>query len=229
MTGSRPVEIADVEAFNDELARSHDIDDYYARSHLVVRLIEGRRLQLIERLVDARPRERILEVGCGGGHVLRRFAGSQLTGVDVSGVMLEKADHNLAGTGARLLKGELAELALDAESFDAIICTEVLEHVANPEAVLAEMARLLHPAGRIVATCPNDRLINGAKGLVRRSGLSRLPWLSRMDWGGDAFHLHVWSIAEMRRLLGRTFRLNAETFAPNRALPVRYYFHGRRR
>jgi 2-polyprenyl-3-methyl-5-hydroxy-6-metoxy-1,4-benzoquinol methylase len=229
MTGRDRTAIHDVEAFNDELARGHDIDDYYERSNLVVRLVEGRRLALIRRLMAPRPSDRILEVGCGGGHVLRQFAGSELTGVDVSGVMLAKAKRNLAGTGARLLKGELGALGLADESFDGIICTEVLEHVLEPAVVLAEMKRLLHPGGRVVITFPNDRLINGAKALLRRSRLHRLPGLARMDWGGNDFHLHVWSIAAMRALLTRYFRLDGEGFAPSRALPIRCCFRGRKR
>ncbi|MBW2455242.1 MAG: class I SAM-dependent methyltransferase [Deltaproteobacteria bacterium] len=229
MTPPKHIEIDDVEAFNDELARSHDIDDYYARSSLPVRLIEGRRLKLIQGMVAAKASDRILEVGCGGGHVLRLFRGSELTGVDVSGLMLDKAKRNLAGTGARLLKGELSEQSFADESFDAIICTEVLEHVQQPAAILEEMGRLLHPAGRAVITFPNDRLINGAKALVRRTGLTRLPMLSRMDWGGDDFHLHLWTVAEMRALLARYFEVNAEGFAPSRALPIRCCFRCRRR
>jgi 2-polyprenyl-3-methyl-5-hydroxy-6-metoxy-1,4-benzoquinol methylase len=229
MTSHPKVVIDDVEAFNDELAQAHDIDDYYARSSLPVRLIEGRRLRLIHRLVTARPHHRILEVGCGGGHVLGLFPDSELTGVDVSGVMLEKAKRNLAGRRATLLKGELSEHQFADQSFDAIICTEVLEHVVEPETVLVEMERLLRPAGGLVVTFPNDQLINGAKTLLRRSGLSRLPPLSRMDWGGDDFHLHVWTIAEMRALLERHFRVDRAAFAPARVLPIRCCFRCLRR
>ncbi len=229
MTSHRKVAIDDVEAFNDELARTHDIDDYYGRSSLPVRLIEGRRLRLIHQLVTDRAHHRILEVGCGGGHVLRLFPDSELTGVDVSGVMLEKAKRNLAGLKATLLKGELADHSFGDQSFDAIICTEVLEHVVEPEAILAEMQRLLRPAGGLVVTFPNDRLINGAKALLRRSGLSRLPLFSRSDWGGDDFHLHVWSITEMRALLERYFQVDSAAFAPIRALPIRCCFRCLRR
>ena len=229
MTDHRRVGIDDVEAFNDELARTHDIDDYYGRSNLAVRFIEGRRLRLIRRLVTARAHHRILEVGCGGGHVLRLFPDSELTGVDVSGVMLEKAKRNLAGLNATLLKGELANHSFADQSFDAIICTEVLEHVVDPEAVLGEMKRLLRPSGGLVVTFPNDLLINRAKALLRRSGLSRLPPFSRSDWGGDDFHLHVWTIPEMRALLERYFRVDSAAFAPTRVLPIRCCFRCLRR
>ena len=219
--GASPAEVA---RWNDELARAHDIDDYYERSHPLVRLVEARRLRLVRELLAVRPGDRLLEVGCGGGHVLRQFPEAELTGVDPSAVMLAKAERNLRGLGAKLLRGELAELDLPAESFDRVICTEVLEHVVEPERLLAELARLLRPAGRAVITLPNDRLINAAKALVVRSGVARLPGLSRLSWGGDRYHLHVWPLGEMRALLRRHLAIVAEGFAPSRLLPVRCCF-----
>lgn len=217
-------DIEDVEAFNDQLARDHDIDDYYARSSLPIRIIEQRRLRHIRDLVRCRPGERVLEVGCGGGHVLRLFPEAQLVGVDVSEVMLDKARRNLAGLEATLLHGELDDVGLDPGSFDAIVCTEVLEHVVDPEAVLRSMAGLVKPSGRVVVTFPNDNLINGIKGVVKRTGLTRLPPLQRVEWGGDHYHLHVWSVDEMRQLLSRFFTVREERFAPLRALPIRCCF-----
>ncbi|HEY4119151.1 MAG TPA: methyltransferase domain-containing protein, partial [Byssovorax sp.] len=98
----------DVERWNDQLAKDHDIDDYYGRSSPLIRFIEQRRLDIIRDLMSARPNERLLEVGCGGGHVLRLFPECDLTGVDVSGEMLAKAERNLRGYRVRLVKGELA-------------------------------------------------------------------------------------------------------------------------
>ena len=217
-------EIDDVAAFNDQLARDHDIDDYYARSSLPIRLIEKRRLAHIRDLVSCRPGERLLEVGCGGGHVLRSFPEAELVGVDVSEVMLEKARRNLAGYQVTLLHGELGEVDLAPASFDAVVCTEVLEHVVDPDAVLASIAKLVRPSGRVVVTFPNDVLINRLKDLVKKSGLARLPPLKRVEWGGDHYHLHVWTVAEMKELLSRHFRVREERFAPTRALPIRCCF-----
>ena len=96
----------DVEAWNDRLAREHDIDDYYERSNPIIRYIEQRRLDTIRELVAPRRGERLLEIGCGGGHVLRRFPECRLVGVDVSGEMLAKAKKNLAGFDVELHKGD---------------------------------------------------------------------------------------------------------------------------
>jgi len=213
-----------IEEWNDDLAREHDIDAYYARSNPIVRAIEGRRLRLIRSLVGPHPHERLLEVGCGGGHVLERFPECDLVGVDVSGAMLEKARDRLAGLRVELHKGELGAVDLEPTSFDAVICTEVLEHVVDPGSVLAAIADLVKPNGRAVITFPNDPLITRAKGLLRRSGAAALPPLKGIDWGGDQYHLHVWTIREMRALLSSHFDIAREAHAPFRSAPVRCCF-----
>ncbi len=218
------IAIPNVEAWNDAFARENDIDDYYARSGVLIRAIEARRLAAIRRLLAPEAGQRILEVGCGGGHVLRMFSQCKLTGVDVSGEMLAKAARNLQGCNVRLLKGELQSLDLPEASFDRIICTEVLEHTVDPDQVLGEMRRLLHPAGRIVVTFPNDGMVDALKSLIRRSGMTVLPPFRRIAWGGDHYHLHRWTIPQMRSLLSRRFALADESFAPTWLLPIRCCF-----
>jgi ubiquinone/menaquinone biosynthesis C-methylase UbiE len=221
---TRPQTPEEVERFNDTFAREHDINAYYADSGPLIRFIEERRLQIIERMANVRRGDRLLEVGCGGGHVLQRFPQAKITGVDVSGEMLNKAREKLTGLDFELLKGELQALELPEKSFDAIICTEVIEHVVEPEPILEEIARLAKPNARIVITFPNDNLINGIKGVIKKTGLTRVPPFHRMEWGGDHYHLHVWSIDEMRTFLGRHFRVKDEAFSVTRLFPIRCCF-----
>jgi ubiquinone/menaquinone biosynthesis C-methylase UbiE len=213
----------DVERINDRLAREHSIDDYYDRSPAVIRWIERQRLRIIREMVAEDPNHRILEIGSGGGHVLRLFKRAKLTAVDVSEVFLDAAKKNLAGYDVEFIKGEIDKLSLPAESFDRIICTEVLEHTHNPEAILAEIARLLRSSGRAVITVPNDPLINGLKTAVRRTPIG---WALRgkIEWGGDAFHIHVWKPAEFRKILERYFDVEEQRAAPTDWLPLRPCF-----
>lgn len=224
MSASPPRSRAEVEELNDRFAREHDIDAYYGRASLPIRLIESRRLAIIHRMVAPRPGDRILEIGCGGGHVLQLFPEAELVGVDVSGIMLDKAKRNLAGYSVELLKGELDQLDLPPASFDKVICTEVLEHVVEPEAVLAGARGLLRSSGRAVITFPNDRLIDALKAALRRTGMTRLPPFRRIAWGGDDYHFHRWTVAQMRALLEQHFVIEREAFAPARLLPVRCCF-----
>ncbi len=214
----------DVEDWNDQLARDHDIDDYYERSSGIIRFIERRRLELIRELMAPKPGERILEVGCGGGHVLRRFPECDLVGVDVSGAVLKKAKANLAGYRVELRKGMLDKVGLEPASFDGVICTEVLEHIERPEPVLEQIRDLVKPSGRLVITFPNDHLINFAKRAVRGMRLADLPPFRGLDSGGERYHLHVWSMKEMRELLSRYGTVVDEAHAPSKLFPVRCCF-----
>jgi 2-polyprenyl-3-methyl-5-hydroxy-6-metoxy-1,4-benzoquinol methylase len=222
-----PQEI-DVEALNDRLAVEHPIDDYYARAPLPLRLVERRRLAIIRAFMGDVDGLEVAEVGSGGGHVLRMFPGSRLTAIDVSSEYLKIAERNLLGYDVRFLKGEVDKMALPEASFDRIICTEVLEHVVDPDAVLAAIARLLRPDGVAVVTVPNDPLILRLKATARRWPLDRLAG-KRFDWGGDEFHLHRWKPAEFERVLAPHLRVTHRRSAPLRLLPLRACFRCLRR
>lgn len=213
----------DTEALNDELARKHPIDDYYAKSPAPLRLIEQRRLAIIrEMLGDVRGLE-LCEIGSGGGHVLRMFREARLTAIDVSDVFLATARKNLEGYDVSFIKGEVDKLDLPAQSFDRIICTEVLEHTVDPHAILRAIARLLRKNGVAVITVPNDPLILRLKQAVR---LTPVGWALRnkVEWGGDKYHLHVWTPAQFRQLLAQHFRVLAYRAAPHAMLPIRACF-----
>ena len=213
----------DVEALNDRLARTHPIGDYYARSPLPIRWIEAKRLRIIRAMAGASVGLDLLEVGSGGGHVLRMFPGARSTALDVSSVYLDLARENLAGYDVRFIKGEVDKLDLPTASFDRIVCSEVLEHTVDPEAILATLARLLRPNGVAVITIPNDPAIARWKRWIRRTPAGL--WLrDRVEWGGDAYHLHQWTPGAFERLLGRWFRVTQRKASPFDALPIRACF-----
>ena len=222
MSEPSPADI-DVEAMNDRLAREHPIDDYYTRSPWPIRFVEGRRLAIIRRFMGDVDGLDVAEIGSGGGHVLRMFPTARLTAIDVSGVYLDAARRKLVGYDVTFLKGEVDKMDLAEASFDRIVCTEVLEHVVDPDAILAAIARLLKPTGHAVITVPNDPLILRVKGVIRRTPARRLLG-ARIDWGGDEFHLHHWTPAEFRRVLARHLRVADERAAPSRLLPLRACF-----
>lgn len=215
--------VIDVEALNDRLAREHPIDDYYERSPWPIRFVEGRRLAIIRDFVGDAQGLEIAEVGSGGGHVLRLFPMARLTAIDVSGVYLESARRNLAGYDVRFMKGEVDKLDLPAASFDRVICSEVLEHVVDPDAVLAAIARLLRPGGVAVITVPNDPLILRVKGAIQRTPAR---WLvgRKIDWGGDEFHLHRWTPGEFERVLEQHLDVVDRRAAPFGPIPLRACF-----
>jgi 2-polyprenyl-3-methyl-5-hydroxy-6-metoxy-1,4-benzoquinol methylase len=218
----------DVELQNDRLATEHSIDAYYTSSPALLRFVEARRLHIISRMTGEVAGLSLAEIGSGGGYVLRLFPRAKLTAIDVSNVYLDAARRNLHGYDVTYVKGEVTKLGLPAASFDRIVCTEVLEHTRDPDAILAEIGRLLKPSGVAVITVPNDPLILRLKGAIRLTPLG-VVWRKKINWGGDAYHLHRWTPREFEKLLGRYLRVTDRASAPWNSLPIRACFRCVRR
>lgn len=218
-----PTTAAEVERVNDELAREHPIDDYYAKSPWPIRFVQGQRLSTIRSMVGEHAGLRILEIGSGGGHVLRMFPAARLTAVDVSDLYLDTARRNLAGYDVTFHKGQVEQLALPAASFDRVICTEVLEHTTNPAEIAREIRRLLAPGGRAVITVPIDPIIDRAKQLLR---LTPIGWLlrTRIQWGGDHYHVQKWWPWQFERLLRADFVIERRRLVPPFPAPLHACF-----
>ena len=213
----------EVERLNDQLAREHPIDDYYKSSPWVIRFIQGQRLAVIRDMVGEHAGLRILEIGSGGGHVLRMFPRAKLTAVDVSDLYLENAKKNLTGYDVQFIKGQIEQLQLPAASFDRIVCTEVLEHTTNPKEIIHEIKRLLAPGGHAVITVPIDPIIDRAKQLLR---MTPVGWLlrKRIQWGGDHYHLQKWWPHEFQRLLADDFSVEKRLLVPRMTVPLHACF-----
>jgi len=115
-----------------------------------------RRRRLVREALSAESGERIIDVGCGPGFYATELlmdvgpAGSVL-GVDRSAQMLAAARHRSAGhENIQLREGDATSLPVDDHSFDAALCVQVLEYVADVPAALSEMYRALRPGGRVV-------------------------------------------------------------------------------
>jgi ubiquinone/menaquinone biosynthesis C-methylase UbiE len=222
-TSHWPKSREDVERLNDQLAREHPIDDYYANAPWLIRRIQRQRLHTIRSMVGPSTGLRIIEVGSGGGHVLRLFREAQLTAVDVSSVYLDTARRNLVGYDVHFMKGELQELQLPTASFDRVICTEVLEHTTDPSAIISEIRRILTPAGHAVITVPIDPIVDQAKRLVGATPLRRV-FGDRIQWGGDHYHLHKWWPWTFEKLVAANFRVESRRFVPLLPLPIHACF-----
>jgi 2-polyprenyl-3-methyl-5-hydroxy-6-metoxy-1,4-benzoquinol methylase len=102
----------------------------------------------------------IIDCGCGDGSLLRvmrrTFPDAALSGMDVSGVALDRA----AGSGATVFQGDFGfPLALTVP-FDLVLCSEVIEHVHDDETVLDNLARLCRPGGWVILTTQSGRIYN---------------------------------------------------------------------
>ena len=100
-----------------------------------------------------RDAEGVLEVGCGRGHtgaLIEERLDCRVTGVELNPEIAADASTRIS----RVLVGDILELDLD-DRYDAIVATELFEHLTDPERFLAQARRALRPGGRIVLSVPN--------------------------------------------------------------------------
>lgn len=98
-----------------------------------------------------------LDIGCGAGLVCEPLArlGADVTGVDAATENVAAASSHAKGSGLDIhyIAGEVA--ALDIGSFDLVTSLEVVEHVADKRAFLADAAARLKPDGLLILSTPN--------------------------------------------------------------------------
>jgi SAM-dependent methyltransferase len=129
---------------------------------------------------------RVIELGCGEGHLARSIAdraeGHEVIGVDISRDKISRA--RAAFPDLEFIECDIARLSLPDASFDTAVLAEVLEHVdeALGAVFLARAWRLLRPHGRLIVSVPNEDCIphrNHVRVFDRRSLRALLRPLGR--------------------------------------------------
>ena len=121
----------------------------------VRRASEDRRMETLRRLLELRPGERLLDIGCGSGWFGDRC---HRHGIDVWAMDIGRS--GVAGAKTRFPQaatyqvGDLYFLPFAAASFDAVVLSEVVEHLEDIDAALAEARRVLRPGGRLLVSVP---------------------------------------------------------------------------
>ena len=151
------------------------------------------------------PVRRFLDAGCGDGRHLAAFTGvaerPELVGSDISERVLETARATIAAVGvvAELRPANLEQLPFEDESFDLVLCTQVIEHLLDPAAGMAELVRVLEPGGRLIITTDNRRTISRVLNGPRDSVVRGLRLAGRRS--GVAFPHRDYSIPEFEALV----------------------------
>ncbi len=148
----------------------------------------------------------VLEVGVGTGLSLPHYGPEvRITGVDFSAEMLAKAQRKVDALNLQervdLQRMDARELAFENASFDTIAAMHVLSVVPEPEKVMAEIARVLKPGGKVVITNHFAKTTGVMAGLERVAA----PMANLIGWHSD-FKMDTilqepsLQIAELRKL-----------------------------
>jgi len=124
---------------------------------------------------------RVLEIGCGLGHLLGWLAEKySIYGIDVNPWALRDASRNVPEGNFLLLSAEDMGIFPDG-IFQVVIAKHVVEHLPDPEGAIAEMSRVLAPGGLLLLATPNTSSITRS--------------IKKRDWIGyqDPTHVSLWS------------------------------------
>ena len=147
---------------------------YDSRRYAAVNRWDSSHLDKIDRLLGSLDGERVLEVGCGAGHLTRRLAER---GVDVTGIDANPNASEIAGTD-RVQTMRAEALDFPDDSFDVVVSVHAIEHIPELEAALEEMGRVLRPGGRVLFIYPAEPIM-GFYAIPTSVILHGNPWRAR--------------------------------------------------
>ena len=170
-------------------------DKYGSGNPVVRRLMSGFHRALDELWEAAAPRS-VLDVGCGEGVLTEQWAerldGGRIVGVDLDDGKLRAEWARRSRPNLEYRAEDATSLSFDDDEFDLATAIEVLEHLPNPEATLAEMARVAER--HLLVSVPREPLwrgLNVARGAYWRS------------LGNTPGHLNHWSRRDFLALVRR--------------------------
>jgi 2-polyprenyl-3-methyl-5-hydroxy-6-metoxy-1,4-benzoquinol methylase len=134
----------------------------------------------------------VLDAGCGEGETLARLDSllpASVTGVDLNPASVEFAAKRIPSGDFRV--ADLNDLPFEDDSFDLVLCLEVLEHIPDPAPALAELSRVCR--GDILISVPSEPWF-------RLGSLARGKYLK--DWGNHPEHVNHWNPRSLSEFLG---------------------------
>lgn len=169
---------------------AQDYETYYHAGNLEVPdFVHDRLGEIVSTFEPYRRINRWLDVGFGAGTLMRAAArhGWEVAGTEVA----PGAEDTLRAEGFEVHLGDVAELGLPAQSFDVVSMVEVLEHVSDPDVLLAAAVELLRSGGALYVTTPHAR------------GVSARLLGTRWSVVAPPEHLQLFSVRGLRAALTR--------------------------
>ena len=178
-----------------EVPTGNTFDKYGSSNPVVKRLMAGFHATLDELWAAAAPRS-ILDVGCGEGVLTaewaERLGDGRIVGIDLDDPELRAEWERRSRPNLEFRVEEATSLSFADDEFDMACAIEVLEHVPEPEATLAEMARVA--SRHLLVSVPREPLWRGLN--VARGAYVR-------EFGNTPGHVNHWSKRAFVALLSR--------------------------
>lgn len=163
----------------------------FQTSNPVVRRLFDNFFQSVAGILETIEPRRVLDAGCGEGETIERLGGllpHPVTGVDLNAESVEFAVQRLPDD--QFSVGDVTDLEFPDNSFDLVLCLEVLEHLPNPEVAVAELARVC--SSDLILSVPHEPWF-------RLGSLARGKYLK--NFGNHPEHINHWNPASFRDFL----------------------------
>jgi ubiquinone/menaquinone biosynthesis C-methylase UbiE len=163
----------------------------------------NRVLETFAEFCRVEPGCRVLDVGCGPGGLASHFSARSCRTVGLD------RDHSMAvlaaaagGNGFRGTRGDAQHLPFTGQGFDLVTATNVIFLIDQPQAGVAEMARVVRRGGRLAMLNPSERMsTDAAARLADEHGLTGIERTSLLGWAHAAEDRQRFSEEETRRLI----------------------------
>lgn len=172
--------------------------------------IQKKRIRKVLKWANIQPVDCVLEVGCEAGELIRSTPDcKRRVGIDISKEALKKAHEKAAAQNKRIefLQANCCQtLPFEKGTFTVILCSEMLEHVPNPESCINAIADLCTPETRVIFTVPNEKPKLKIKKLLSATGLFNLLFPG-IEAGQSEWHLQQFNRNLLRTLCEKRFEM----------------------
>jgi SAM-dependent methyltransferase len=189
---------------------------HYARALATGADVHARNYHLFLDFLDLQPGERVLDVGSGLGMLVAAMSDCEAdaVGVDISPIAVQQAQQCYPSATFVLLDGRQLDQYFEPDSFDAITCIQVLEHIPPDEvdSFIGQLARCLRDSGRLLIDVPvTDNLSD--KWLMFRNQYLKGEHKPSGSIDSSFNPTHLWKIRDLNLLMGRfrVYGLEAES------------------
>ena len=204
--------------WNDQMVQKYHKDGTrFERGFFLKRKMEFGVLKKMLKYADIKKSDRVCDVGCGEGFLLKQVGkAKKIVGFEISITALNRSKEILKERPDIItVKADAQKIPVANESFDIVLCCEMLEHLPDPTIVIKEVHRILRNGGKFVIAVPNEK---GSQDLLR---FARKLKLSGMVEGvstkgkvTNEWHLQDASKEWLKTICGELFEIKKISYYP---------------